>query len=522
MSAVEQMRELDRRASEVYGISEELLMENAGESSYFVLREKWGVEGKRYAIICGGGNNGGDGFVVARKILSSGGEPRVLLLADREKYGGPAGMNLEILDKLGVEVMRLESAAQLASELARADGIVDALFGTGLDREVRGLHAEVISSINLCRKPVLSLDIPSGIQGDTGRVMGVAVEADLTVTFGLPKLGNILYPGCLYGGELRVTHISFPPALYDSQEPAPAINTPPPLPPRDPMGHKKTFGEALFVAGAAAYFGAPYFSAFSFLKAGGGYARLAAPAGMIPFLASRGSEVVFVPQRETEGGGIALNNLEELCDLASGMGIVVLGPGLSLAEETQELARALAGRVRCPLLVDGDGITALSRDPGIIRGREAPTVLTPHPGEMSRITGKSPSDIAREPVETLKAAVSDLGAVIVLKGARTLIGYPDGRVFINMTGNSALATAGTGDVLAGTIAAMAGLGLDVPEAARQGVFIHGLAGDLASEELGPDGVTAGDALDFLPSALKMLRRGLDPERMRAYQGPRVV
>ncbi|MFP3927880.1 MAG: NAD(P)H-hydrate dehydratase [Desulfobacteraceae bacterium] len=521
VSTVEQMRKLDRQASQVYGISEELLMENAGGAAYFVLRERWGVNGRRFAIICGGGNNGGDGFVVARKILSSGGAPRVILLADRDKYRGAAGMNLEILDRSGVETVRLDSPDQLESELASADVIVDALFGTGLDREVRGLHAEAIRRINQSTKPVLSLDIPSGIQGDTGRVMGVAVEAEVTVTFGLPKLGNLLQPGAAYGGELRVTHISFPPPLRESEDLEVSVNAPPKLPPRDPAGHKKTFGEVLFVAGAASYFGAPYFCALSFLKAGGGYARLAAPGSMVPFIASGGREVVFVPQKETRSGSIALENLEDLCALSSQVDMVVLGPGLSLVEETQEMARALAGRVHCPLLVDGDGITALSRDLDIIKGRSVPTVLTPHPGEMSRITGTSPLDIAQAPVEILKAAASDLDAVIVLKGARTLVGYPDGRVFVNLTGNSALATAGTGDVLAGTVAAMAGLGLGMPEAVCKGVFIHGLAGDLAAEDLGADGVTAGDLLRFLPSALRMEREGLITKRP-ACTGPEVI
>jgi NAD(P)H-hydrate epimerase len=278
----------------------------------------------------------------------------------------------------------------------------------------------------------------------------------------------------------------------------------------------------LFVAGAAAYYGAPYFSALSFLRAGGGYARLAAPAAMTPFIAAKGSEIVFVPQRETAEGSISLGNLDALLDLGSRADMVVLGPGLSLAEETGELARRLARDLPRPLLLDGDGLTALASHPDILRARSGDTVLTPHPGEMSRITGIPVPDLLQDPVRILRETAADLRAVIVLKGAHSLVGLPDGRVFINMSGNSGMATAGSGDVLTGTIAAMNGLGLPIPEAVLKGVFIHGLAGDLAAEDLGPDGMTAQDILDALPLAVKADREGLDEDHRHRYAGARVI
>ena len=257
----------------------------------------------------------------------------------------------------------------------------------------------------------------------------------------------------------------------------------------------------------------------SLLKAGGGYARLAAPSSMIPYLATRGSEIVFIPLAETTEGSLSLKNRDPLLSAARRVDMVVIGPGLSLAEETQELVQELADGIEKPLLVDGDGITALADRPEIFRGRRAPTILTPHPGEMSRLTDQSISEIEKERIPVLRGACSDLKAWIVLKGAHSLMGTPDGRVFINLSGNPGMATAGAGDVLTGTIAAMNGLGLGLEEAVRKGVFLHGLAGDLAAADKGEDGITAQDILNYLPYALKEDREGLDQAVSGRYEIP---
>jgi hydroxyethylthiazole kinase-like uncharacterized protein yjeF len=517
VSSVSEMRTLDRTAIEKFGIPEEILMENAGEAVHFVLLGELGVKGKKFVVFCGMGNNGGDGFVVARKIHSNGGEVSVFILGDEGKFKGAAKANLEILSRLPVEVRQIDSLESVRIPVSHCDAVIDALFGTGLTRDVEGLYRGVIELINGSRKKVFSVDIPSGIHGDTGKVMGVAVRADHTVTFGLPKIGALLFPGYDFCGELHVTHISFPPSLYDADSLKIEINLPPDLPPRDPNGHKKTFGEVLFVAGASTYFGAPYFSSLSFMKAGGGYSRLAAPQSMIPFLANKGSEVVYVPQKETASGAISLENKEALLELSQEMDMVVVGPGISLEEETQQLARELAGEVAKPILIDGDGLTALSKDPDILKRRKAQTILTPHMGEMSRLTKKTVSEIDGNKIEILQRTAGELNAIIILKGAHSLIGYPDGRVCINMSGNAGMATAGSGDVLTGTIAAMFGLGLPIPDAVRKGVFIHGLSGDMAAEERGQDGITAQDILNTLPQALMADREGLS--RLFAGQLP---
>jgi hydroxyethylthiazole kinase-like uncharacterized protein yjeF len=519
VSSVDEMRAMDRRAVEKFGISEEILMENAGRAAYEVLSREWGVAGRRYVLLCGTGNNGGDGFVVARHILSGGGTPRVFLVGDPDRFRGAAKTHFAILSKLPVEVKPVTDTAAIRSAVLHADGIIDALFGTGLDREVDGLCRKVIGLINASGRPVFSLDIPSGVRGDTGEILGTAVRANHTVAFGLPKIGNMLYPGFGLCGRLHVSHISFPPSMYDDEAIPVETNGFIPLPLREQTAHKGSVGDVLFIAGAAGYFGAPYFSAMSLLKAGGGYARLAAPWSMTPFLATRGSEIVFVPQAETTEGSLSLKNREALLTLAGRADMVVIGPGLSLADETQELVRELVAGIEKPLLVDGDGITALAGRPEILRGRRAPTILTPHAGEMSRLTNKSVSEIEMGRIPILQETCADLKACIVLKGAHSLIGTPEGRVFINLSGNPGMATAGAGDVLTGTIAAMSGLGLPQEEAVRKGVFLHGLAGDLAAADKGEDGITAQDILNYLPYALKQDREGLDEEFAGRYEVP---
>ncbi len=515
LAGVEEIRAMDRWAIEKLGIPEEILMENAGLAAVALLDRKVGIAGKRFVVLCGSGNNGGDGLVVARKIHSLGGIPKVFLLGDPDRFRGASATNFGILRRLPVDMRPAEDLLEIRKYIVHADAVVDALLGTGLDRDVSGLYREAIDLINDSGRRTLSLDIPSGVNGDTGEIMGTAVKASWTVTFGLPKPGNVLYPGFGCCGELAVSGISFPPELTGREELKIALNGFIPLPPRDPEAHKGTVGDALFIAGAAGYLGAPQFAALSFLKAGGGYARLAAPASIVPFLAQGAAEAVFIPQRETASGSLSRRSKADLLAVAGKVDMVVLGPGLSLAAETQTLARELVKGIGKPVLVDGDGLTALAADPGILRKRKASTVLTPHPGEMSRLTGKTAADIRRNRIAVLQAAARDLKSIIVLKGAHSLIGCPDGRVFVNLSGNTGMATAGSGDVLTGTIAAMFGMGLPMEEAVRKGVFLHGLAGDLAAAAKGEDGITARDILEFLPAALKQDRE-TPPEREPAH------
>jgi len=505
ISTVTQMRNLDKGAIEKYGIIPQLLMENAGLAVYEMISQELGVDGMRFAIFCGPGNNGGDGMVVARKILSSGGEPIVYLMNDPSDYAGTARQNYEIIEKLGVEIERVVDPDSIWSRLVYCDAVVDGILGTGITGEVRENFRRVIDMVNASGLPVFSIDIPSGVRGDTGEVMGAAVIADATTTFGLPKIGNMIYPGFDLCGKLMVSHISFPPHHYESEEIMIETLIPTELPERDMDGHKGTFGQALFVAGASGYMGAPYFSAMSFLRAGGGYSRLATPESISPFLASRGSEIVMHPMKETASGSMSLVSLEPILEIARGMDFVVLGPGLSLDEETRELAREVVRGVDRPMLIDGDGITAVCEDLSCVRERKWPTVLTPHPGELARLASSTIREVLSDRLETVRKMSGDLEAMVVLKTAHSLVGTPDGLVRMNLSGNPGMGSAGSGDVLTGTIAAMFGLGLDFDEAVCTGVFMHGFAGDLASNDKGEDGITAGDILEYLPLATRTFR-----------------
>jgi ADP-dependent NAD(P)H-hydrate dehydratase / NAD(P)H-hydrate epimerase len=516
VARVKEMQDLDRRATVEFGVSEELLMENAGQAVYFVILQQFGVAGHSFVVFCGSGNNGGDGLVVARKIHSGGGDVKVMLLDDAGKFRGAARHNFEMVSRLAIEMITVASADSVRPQVLECDAIVDAIFGTGLVRDVGGIHGDVIQLINESGKTVFSVDIPSGINGDTGEVMGVAVRADHTVTFGLPKSGNVLYPGYEHCGRLYVSHISFPPALYDRDSIKVAISDPVELPRRARDAHKGSCGKVLCIAGSSRYLGAPYFSATSVLKAGGGLCYLAAPESVVPVVASSGREIVFLAQKETPSGGIALENMDELLEFSQTVDMVILGPGLSLAEETQELVRELTSTIDRPLLVDGDGITALAEHLGSIRKRAAPTILTPHLGEMCRIAKMELGDVSRDRIGVLQRMARELNAVIVLKGAHSLIGYPDEGVFVNVSGNPGMATAGSGDVLTGTIAAMHGLGLALEQAVRMGVFVHGFAGDLAAADRGEDGMTAQDILDYLPEAMKLCREEFAAVSENAY------
>jgi len=500
------MRELDRRAADEYGLPAPILMENAGHAVYRVLRSEYGTDGRRYVVVCGRGNNGGDGLVVARLLHSDGADVRVYLLAPEEALSGDAKANLDAARKAGIPLQRVQSLDDLYLG-RRCDVVVDAIFGTGITREVEGLDAFVINRINDSGLPVVSVDIPSGVDGNTGAIHGTAVRAACTVTFGLPKLGNLLPPGRELGGRLFVSRISFPPALYGTEGWARLVK-PVRLPPRRLESHKGSYGQLLLVAGAAAYRGAPVLCALSFLKSGGGYVRLAAPRSIVSQLATIAFESVLVPLEETSEGSVALCNLQDLEEHALAVDLMVVGPGLSLNPETQELVRALVSLKDIPVLIDGDGLTAIAQDAGMVRARNAPTLLTPHAGEMSRLLGWSVDEVVSDRVRAVREASREFGSTVLLKGASTLVCEPDGVVSINLTGNPGMATAGCGDVLAGTIAALVGLGLEPRSAMETGAFVHGVAGDLAVEQKGQDGIIARDVMEQLPAVMRLYRSDL--------------
>jgi len=446
-----EIRLLDQEAIEKYGLSQEILMENAGSAvARFV--SQLAQEDSSIAVVTGPGNNGGDGLVCARHLASMGINVQVYLIAEPEKLSSLVKKNLErvALADIPVEKLTGEDVEDLHALLPSFDIVVDALFGTGLSRPLEGVYREAVEAINNSGSPVVSVDTPSGINSDTGEVMGVAVEADFTITFGLPKVGLLLYPGAEYAGEILVTHISYPRRLVEDERIKVETNDPLYPPPRKPDTHKGDYGKALFIAGSKKYYGAAMLASRSFLKAGGGYSRLATVQSIVPFLATRAPEAVYEGLEETSSGTISHRNVEKLLELSRNADIVVIGPGLGLDGETIKLVLDLVPAIEKPLIIDGDGLTAIARNPSILATRKSPTVITPHAGEMSRLTGKPIEEVKRSRLTTAREFAQKLNVYVVLKGAHTVIATPDGRAYINLTGNPGMATAGSGDVLVGT------------------------------------------------------------------------
>jgi hydroxyethylthiazole kinase-like uncharacterized protein yjeF len=512
VASVFEMRKLDQTAVKKYGIDEILLMENAGNAVFYAIEKEIGIKGNKFIVLAGGGNNGGDGMVLMRKLHSNGAEVSLFLLTEEKKLKGITKKNFKILKKIGVSIKKKLNQKEIEKALKETDIVIDAMLGTGLSGKVKGLYKKTIELVNKAGKKVVSIDIPSGINGDTGEIMGVAVKSDITVTFGLPKIGNLNYPGYEHAKKLYVSHISFPLELYNDKSIKTAINYPLTLEKRGKDTHKGSFGKGLFISGAKNYLGAPYFSAMSFLKSGGGLSYLATPESISSFIGKKGRELVLLPQKETNAGSISKNNLKDLIEFSKNVDFVVMGPGLSLDKETQELVRSLITKIKKPLLLDGDGLTALKGNLDILKKRKNLTVLTPHPAEFIRLFGGKTKETKTNRVQIMREKSALYGCFIVFKGANSLIGCPDGEVFINLTGNPGMATAGSGDVLTGIIAAMFKA---VPgdtekkmfkNAVRTGVFIHGLAGDSAARKKGEDGITATDILNSIPETIRKYRK----------------
>lgn len=502
---VSQASEMDKTAMEDYSIPEMILMENAAAATCKVIKNKFLIEENNFLILCGSGNNGGDGLALARLLYSEGGAPLVLMMGGSEKLKGSALKNYNILKNYPIEIIHNFSSETFLKELGETDIIIDALLGTGLSREISGELKNYIGIINSSEKPIISIDIPSGVNGNTGQVMGIAVKAQFTVSFGALKPGNILYPGYSNNGELYLSRISLPPEIYDSDHFKIELSAIPPLPVRDEAAYKKTFGDILTISGASSYYGAPVLAASAVLKSGGGFSRLAVPSSMVSVLASNLREAVFLPMDETLQKSISPANLPHLLEESKKSNGVIIGPGLSLNKETARLICDFLRSYRKFIVIDGDALSAIAGKPELITGREIPAVLTPHLGEMSRISSYSIKEIQKNPVNILVECAKRYEAIIVMKGAHSLIGMPDGRVFVNTTGNSGMGTAGSGDILTGIIAAFSGLGQEIENCVKSAVFIHGTAGDLAAEKYGKDGMTAGDILKMLPYAVKHYR-----------------
>ncbi|MCR4437152.1 MAG: NAD(P)H-hydrate dehydratase [Clostridiales bacterium] len=508
----EQMNEIDRRTIQEAGIPGIVLMENAALSvTGEIIKELGPVPGKKIAVFAGKGNNGGDAFAVARHLYNRGAEVRVFLLGRKEAVAGDARVNLDILERLGQEVVELlekEQMDRVFFEIAAAHLLVDGIFGTGLRGEVTGLAREIIEAINRSGKPVISVDIPSGVSGETGKILGACVKAKKTVTFSLPKAGLVVHPGCEYAGELVVSDISIPSKVVDSlgiktnlteEKYVSGL-----IPSRRSESNKGDYGRVLLITGSVGMTGAGCLCAGAALRAGAGLVYIGVPSALAPIYETSIMEAVTIPLEDNGSGYLSRRSIDRVLDALKRSTAVAVGPGLSVSDEIFEIIARVVEEAESPVILDADALNAVSRDVPVLKKLKCGGVVTPHPGEMARLTGKTVKDIQENRIETAREFSAKWGTITVLKGARTVIASPDGEVFINPTGNSGMATGGTGDVLTGIIAGLVAQGLKPLEAAVAGVYLHGLAGDNTAEIKGEHGLIAGDLVEQLPHVMKRM------------------
>ncbi len=506
------MREADRRTIEELGFPGAVLMESAGMRVAEVILSLQPAPA-RVLVVAGPGNNGGDGLVIARLLQQAGRDVSLWTTVPPGGYRGDAAVNYQFLRHRGFQIKHIldyEALGQFQAALGGVDLVVDALFGMGLDRPVEGLPAGVIKAVNTGGVPVLAVDLPSGVQADSGKVMGCAVKARWTVTFAFPKPGLLQYPGADLAGEVIIGEINIPSFLAAEEQASltTAQRVRELLPPRPPEAHKGNFGRVLITAGSVGMSGAAALASEAALRGGAGLIYLAAPASICPALEGQLCEVITVPLPECARGLIDLQAAELLVEKAGGCDVLAVGPGLAPVRENASLLEQLLQRCSLPLVLDAGALGALALLPeaermALLRAAPQTPLLTPHPGEMARLTGLSPGEVQRSRPELARRLAQEWRSIIVLKGAGTVIASPGGEIYFNPTGGPALATAGTGDLLTGLIASLIAQGMPPFGAAVAAVYIHGLAGDLLPKGRG---AMAGDILARFPAAFQHLEQ----------------
>jgi NAD(P)H-hydrate epimerase len=501
-----QMREVDRRTSEL-GIPGIVLMENAGHRVMEVLGHRYApLKDQRILVFCGKGNNGGDGLAVARQLYTRI-RPQalhVVLSGDPGEMRGDAAENYRMLEAVGCPV-----SFEITPAMETATLIVDALLGTGIHGAASGRAAELVRAIN-DRFPladVVAVDIPSGLDSDSGVIAGDAVYANDTVTFTAPKPCQVLSPAAQLAGRLHVAQIGSPPELFENDASIWLSLSEPSLfarlfRPRVNDSNKGMYGHVLVIAGARGKTGAAAMAGLAVLRAGAGLVTVASAESAISAISAHAPEIMTEPLPETAVGSISTRALDHslLTGIAQKKNVIALGPGLGQDPETVQFIRRVVGDFTVPMVLDADALNAL----GELRwAARAARILTPHPGEMSRLTGKTIPEIQADRIGVARAFASERGVYLVLKGNRSVIAAPDGRVWINPTGSPAMATGGTGDVLTGMIAGLVAQFPDQLEAALlAAVYLHGRAGELGAAKLGEKSLIATDLFEFLPEAMR--------------------
>lgn len=510
----ERMAKYDGYAINTWGIPSTVLMENAGRNTYRLAKERYLSGTKRVAIFCGRGNNGGDGFVIGRYSLRDGFPTKIYLLCKISDLKGDAAINMELFRSLGGEIVECTDGPKGVTEGIRdADIVVDAIFGTGLSKPVGGIEKKVIVEINTSGKPVIAVDIPSGIDGRTGQPLGAAVHATHTYTYGYPKIGQVLQPGAYHTGRLTVIDISIPSFVekeigidghvVDGEMIRGFLKK------RLPWDHKGTFGHVAVLAGSPGKTGAAAMTSLAALKIGAGLVTLLIPASLNPIVASKLTEVMTYPVSDKGTGYFSLSAYKEIADFVSDKDVIVIGPGLSQEPDTTALVRKLYQTINKPFIIDADGINAFQGHTDIIRKTKRKVIFTPHPGELSRLTGMPPKEINDDRIGVSLQFVRDTGANLVLKGARTIIASDKGELCINPTGNPSLAKGGSGDILTGLVGGVLSQGYSMVESCLLGAYLHGYVADTWVERNSDMDLLAGDLLNGLGEAVRDIRNGND-------------
>ncbi len=517
-----EMQEIDRDAIESFGIPGRVLMENAGRGTFDMILDLFpDIFDKKVCVLCGRGNNGGDGFVVARYLMEHNIETDIFLLSSRDRLKGDARANMSLVEKLCalrrkenncdsriIQIPDKEEFLKYRHRIIHNDLFVDGIFGTGLNSDVRGFFRDVIDLVNSSKMPVISIDIPSGLNTDTGKPCGVCIKAFATASFAFAKPGHILYPGREFTGKLKIIDIGIPRFIADKKSPELHLiekkNVQSFFTPRNPQAHKGNFGHLLIIAGSTGKTGAAALASNAAMACGTGLVTLGIPQSLNSVMEPQVTEPMTFPLPEKDEGILSDEGFDRIVELADGKTAVAIGPGIGTDKDTGVLVKRLIKSIDLPLILDADALNLIASDPEILKKRQAPVVITPHPGEMARLVGASSSGIQQNRLDTAQNFAVHFGVILVLKGAGTITAMPDGRAFICTKGNSGMASGGMGDALTGIISGLTAQGLSSENAAVAGPYIHGMCGDTLACTRGSFGFTASDLVKIIPETIYQL------------------
>ncbi len=509
-----QMQEIDKKAIESFGIPGLVLMENAGRGAFdYLIRKFKDIQSKKVAVLAGRGNNGGDGFVIARYLMEKKIFVTIFLLSSKDKVTGDAKTNMALAqkccDQYGncaiIEIPDGDTFLTQKDSIARHDLFIDAILGTGLNSDVRGFFKDVIELLNSSQHPVFSVDIPSGLHSDSGKPLGAAVRANATATFAFAKAGHILYPGNRYTGDLEIIDIGIPKFIARQKKIELFLiekkSVQACFSPRKFQSHKGSYGHLLVIGGSTGKTGAASLCANAAMRCGTGLVTLGVAESLNKSIEPQVIEPMTYPLPEKDKGFLSDNSFDLILSLLKDRQALALGPGIGTRESTKKLIGKLIEKSEVPMVIDADAINCIAQNTDILKEKKAPAILTPHPGEMARLCHLSTKDIQDDRINISSTFAKDHDCILVLKGAQTIISLPDGRIYICPTGNPGMASGGMGDVLTGMIAGFCAQGFTPENASLASVFIHGMCADILLKKMGAFGFVATDMVQMIPKTI---------------------